>query len=58
MQTPTIPATLVFGMYEERPYVSGLLVADSKCYNGSIDFDQPTSTGYLDGGNVVLFGDG
>jgi hypothetical protein len=58
MQTPTIPATLVFGMYEECPYVSSLLVADCKCYNGSVDFDHPTSTGCFNGGDVMLFGDG
>jgi hypothetical protein len=58
MQTPAIPATLVFGMHEKRPYVSRLPVADGECYNGSVDFDHPAPTGCFDGGNVVRFGDG
>ena len=51
-------AMFVFGVHEQRPYISCLPVADCERYNDSADFDHPTPSGHFDGGNVVLFGDG
>jgi hypothetical protein len=57
VQAAAVATPFVSGFDEQCPDVPGDPISDSKGHYCTVEFDNPTATGFLHGRNVVLFRD-